>query len=141
MRHGCWNFLIRVSEKIRQRIEALDTANTNDLGPKYWAVIWEIATTDKEGGLEILARRILKFVIPGIEEMYGQSQLVRRLDKNTTQALMQVQPPTHGYPNDWPRGSIRGGRRGRPRKGGASAVTHGNTARAPRRGHKGRRNP
>jgi hypothetical protein len=96
MRHGCWNFLIRVSEKIRQRIDALDTggnANTNDLRPEYWAVIWEIATTDKEGGLEILARRILKFVIPGIEQTYGQSQLARRLEKDSTQALMQVQPP------------------------------------------------
>jgi hypothetical protein len=86
-----------VSENIRQRIDALGNANTNDLGPEYWAVIWEIATTAKEGGLEILARRILKVVIPSIESTYEQSKLIRRLrmeDKDSTQAPVQVQPPT-----------------------------------------------
>jgi len=110
MRQGYWHFLIQVSENIRQRID-----------------IWEITTTTKEGGLEILARRILKSVIPGIERMYEQSKLVKRLrmeDKNSTQAPVQVQPPTPPAPTPGclygrPRGSGKGGRRGRPRKGGA----------------------
>ena len=45
MREGYWYSVIRKLESIWQRIDALDTegnANTNDLGPDYWAVIWEI---------------------------------------------------------------------------------------------------
>jgi hypothetical protein len=144
MRRGYWYFLIKVSENIRKQIDALETwgnANTNDLGPEYWAFIWEIATTAKGECLEILARRILKFVIPSIEQTYEDSKLARRLrmeDKNSAQAPVQVQPPTpraptRGCPYGRPRGSGKGGRRERPREGGTSAVTNDDTARAPRR--------
>jgi len=109
MRQGCC-FVIEVSEDMRQRIDALDTggnANTNDLRPEYWAVIWEMATTDKEGGLAILARRILTFIIPNIERMYEQIRLFRRLrmeDRNSKitslqkYRVLQDQPPTPPAP-------------------------------------------
>ena len=38
---------LQEARNIRLRIDALNTggnANTDDLGPEYWAVIWEVAT-------------------------------------------------------------------------------------------------
>jgi hypothetical protein len=64
-------FGINQAEDIWQRIVALDTgenANTNKLGPEYWAVIWEIATITTKGGLEYIAHMIETIVLPGIRE-------------------------------------------------------------------------
>jgi hypothetical protein len=44
----------------------------------------KLATTAKEGGLKILARGILEFVIPGIERTYEQIRRLRMEDKNST---------------------------------------------------------
>ena len=50
MREGYSKYIvIEQAEDIRQRIIAAwmtgENANTNDLGPEYWTVIWEIVTT------------------------------------------------------------------------------------------------
>jgi len=47
LRQGSCESIIMYSELIKKRIDALATgenANTNDLGPDYWALIWEVAT-------------------------------------------------------------------------------------------------
>jgi hypothetical protein len=83
MHEAFWYTLIEPAEDIRRQIDSLDTggnANTDGFGPKYWAVIWEIATIETAGSLENLARRIQKFVFPVIRETNEQSELVRQLE-------------------------------------------------------------
>jgi hypothetical protein len=71
-----------IPENIQMQIDALATgenANTNDLGPDYWALIWEVATAMADG-LKCIALRIQVFVIPDIRETFEQSELVRKLE-------------------------------------------------------------
>jgi len=77
-------FGIEQVEDIWQRIVALDTgenANTNELGPEYWAVIWEIAIITTQGGLEYIADRIQTIVLPGIRETCEKSKLIRNVER------------------------------------------------------------
>jgi len=67
LRQGSCESIIMYSELIKKRIDALATgenANTNDLGPDYWALIWEVATAMADGQV---------FVIPDIRETFEQS--------------------------------------------------------------------
>jgi hypothetical protein len=71
------------SELIKKRIDALATgenANTNDLGPDYWALIWKIVNPTEAGGLECIKRNIQKCIIPNIRKMFKRSELVRKLE-------------------------------------------------------------
>jgi len=81
MREGFCSIIIKRTQNIRQRIDALHTeenANTNDLGPEYLAVIWEIATIATEGGLEYLVMMTERIVLPSLRKLCKESELFRR---------------------------------------------------------------
>jgi hypothetical protein len=82
--------VIEQAEAIRQRIIALamdagENANTNDLEPEYWTVIWEIATLTTVGGLEDIAKSIQETVIPCIIETCEESEVMRNLERQYQQ--------------------------------------------------------
>lgn len=83
MHDAFWYALIESAVDTRKRLNALrpeSNPDVSDVGSEYWKAIWEVATTVGKGGLENLARRIVKFVLPLMEETWEQSELVRKLD-------------------------------------------------------------
>jgi hypothetical protein len=83
MHDAFWYALIKSAVDTRKRLNALNpesNPDVSDVGSEYWKAIWEVTTTVGKGGLENLARRIVKFVLPLMEETWEQSELVRKLD-------------------------------------------------------------
>jgi hypothetical protein len=86
MHEAFWYVLIESAVDIRKRLDALNPESNPDVGSEYWKAIWEVATTVGKGSLENLARRIVKFVLPLMEETWEQSKLVRKLDIRSNNA-------------------------------------------------------
>jgi hypothetical protein len=83
MHDAFWYALIESAVDTRKRLDALNPESNpgvSDVGSEYWKAIWEVATTVGKGGLENLARRIVRFVLPLMKETWEQSELVRKLD-------------------------------------------------------------
>jgi hypothetical protein len=83
MHDAFWYALIESAVDTRKRLDALNPESNpgvSDVASEYWKAIWEVAMTAGKGGQENLARRIVKFVLPLMEETWEQSELVRELD-------------------------------------------------------------